>query len=281
MVVAACGSTARPATFDAPPDAAVADVAVPPPPGDATPPLFGDSAPVSEGGTSDPKTEVDVVITADNAYAFAWGTATSVSTLKTVAPSVLACEIFCCPIGRGPEAYVIPAEDSPPGAYIYVIAWADRATTQGVIGQFKRRGGQAIYTGDGAWEVCATGVEYTPSSGLSPTQQIIDDQLAICNGGTGSPTTTSAGWVGPGGATGGSRAVGRLVFGEDNSDPGGDFPVVCQRDADGKEGVNAAAKWMWYSPEGANPFRYVGPGNSTRAFLIFRLPTRALPDPPK
>ncbi len=280
--LAACGTTPRPeGAADPVPDAASApveagaDVNRPP-----TPPLFTDAA-ADAGPPGEPQTEVDVVLTADNAYAFGWGDATRVGTYRNVVPARLASEIFNCPLGNGPEAWVVPAAEAPRGAYLYVVAWADRATSQGVIGQFRRRGGQPIFTGDGAWEACATGREYNPQSPTEfPTQQVVNEQLAICNAGSGDRATTSAGWVGTAAAVT-PNAVGRVVFGEDNSDPGGVFPIVCQKDATNAEGVAAAAKWMWYSPNATDPFRYVGPGNSTRTFLIFRLSARALPDPPK
>jgi hypothetical protein len=283
MIATACGATPRPeGAFDEPPEAGVSPETGVDAPGPPAPPLFSDAGPAVEGGSpTDPKTEVDVVLTADNAYAFGWGDATAVGTYRNVVPAKLASEIFNCPVGNGPEAWVVPAADAPPGAYLYVVAWADRATSQGVIGQFKRRGGQPIFTGDGAWEACATGVEYNPQTPAQyPTQAIVNAQLAICNAGSGDRATTSAGWVGTTTAVT-PGAVGRVAFGEDNSDSAGIFPIVCQKDASNVEGVAASAKWMWYSPDASDPFRYVGPGNSTRTFLIFRLPARALPDPPK
>jgi hypothetical protein len=278
---AACGGSSRPTgTFEPEPEDAAtgsdgaADVAKPP-----TPPLFTDAG-TSDGGGTEPTTEVDVVLTADNAYAFGWGDSTRVGTYRNVAPARLAGEIFNCPVGNGPEAYVIPASDAPRGAYLYVVAWADRATSQGVIGQFRRRGGDPIFTGNGAWEACATGREYDPQTAEFPTQTVVNEQIGNCNAGSGDPATTSAGWVGASAAVT-PNAVGRVAFGEDNSASDGVFPIVCQKDANNVEGVSPSAKWMWYSPTAADPFRYVGPGNTTRTFLIFRLPARALPDPPK
>lgn len=65
-------------------------------------------------------------------------------------------------------------------------------------------------------------------------------------------------------------------MGEDNSASGGEFPIVCQKDLTGKRGVDPAALWMWYSPDGKSPFRYQGGVNPTRTFLIFRLPSRVI-----
>jgi hypothetical protein len=240
------------------------------------PPSGSDAA----AGPADPHTDVEVVITADNAYEFAWGDEQHVGTLSSHAPSTTAGEIFNC--GEGPEGYTIPASDAPPGAYLYVVAWADYSVTQGVIGQFKRVGGETIYTGNEHFQVCATGVPYvSPAPG--PDAQTIDEQIAICNAGTGDPATTSGGWVDVNGAVT-SGAVGTLAVGPDNGTSGSDFPQVCLPSDGGPPGIDTAARWMWYAPPGVtNPFHYDSSGdeNSSRLFLIFRLPTTALPPPVK
>jgi hypothetical protein len=74
-------------------------------------------------------------------------------------------------------------------------------------------------------------------------------------------------------------AIGKLAVGEDNSDPGGDFPIVCQMDM-GVEGVDAAAKWMWYASAGGDAFHFSSL-DATRPFLIFRLAAKNLPAGPK
>lgn len=250
-------------TIDAqPPDAPRPDVFIPPP------------------------LPVDVVITADNAYGFGWGDADSVDNYREGPGSTLACDIFCCPVGRGPEAYTVPAADAPDGAYLYIVAWADRSTTQGVIAQFRRGTGTPIYTGDGAWEGCATGREYLSGS-PGPTQTVINEEIARCNAQRGDTTTSSHGWVGVADVVS-AGAVGRVVFGEDNSDDRttpvfeNEFPIVCQ---DG--GIDAAARWMWYSATGNytasdDPFIFASAGagtNPTRQFLIFRLPAAEVVGP--
>ncbi len=219
--------------------------------------------------------DVHVVITADNAYAFGWGDTTQVATLSGRPMTRVAGDIFNCPLGVGPEEYDIPAKDAPQSLYLYIIAWADDATTQGVIGQFDR-GGQPIYTGQGEWEVCATGLSYdTGAAGGGPTREIVNQEITRCNDGSGDPARTSAGWVNTIGAVT-RTAVGNLAVGEDNSSSSGDFPIVCQKDLTGKRGVDPAAHWMWYSPDGKSPFRYQGGVNPTRTFLIFRLPSHVI-----
>src|SRR5689334_12548542 len=76
---------------------------------------------------------VHVVLTADNAYAFGWGDALGVSSLKGRPPTATAGDIFNCPVGTGPEAYDVPAAESPPDGYLYVVTWDDEAVTEGVI----------------------------------------------------------------------------------------------------------------------------------------------------
>lgn len=219
--------------------------------------------------------DVHVVITADNAYAFGWGFADRVTKLNGRPKTVVAGDIFNCPLGVGPEAYDIPALDAPESSYLYIIAWADDAVTQGVIGQFDR-GQSPLYTGAGEWEVCATGLPYAAdSAGGGPTLDVVNAEILRCNAGLGDPAKTSAGWVNSAGAVT-KNAVGNLAVGEDNSMAGGDFPIVCQKDGSGQRGVDAAARWMWYSPNGQPPFRHMGGVNPTRAFLIFRLPSRVI-----
>lgn len=276
-------------TSDAGPYAA--DAHVPPAHEDAAPPPFDDDAGTpqeagskdaaaadtgadagAEGGTWGPAPDVTAVLTADNAYGFGWGDANGLTTYTPVAPATEASQIFACPIGTGPESFTIAGKDAPPNAYFYVVTWADHATTQGFLGKL-RSASSLLLTGDARWSVCATGVEYVaPAPG--PTQQVVTQQIALCNTGTGSKTTSSAGWVNAAGAVT-PDAVGTLAVGEDNSDNGGAFQLVCQSD-NGKEGIPAGAHWMWYSPAGGDAFHYSGSGNTTRTFLVFRVPSNAL-----
>lgn len=261
------------------------------------------------GGEVDPHTPVDVIATADNAYGFGWGDADALTTYIANPPSAVAGDIFNCPVGGparkgaalapgttvGPEAYEVPADQAPPGAFLYLIAWADFSTTQGVIAQFKRQGGTTVYTGAGEWQACATGQAYTttdPSTKNGPTQAVINTQITSCNAGTGDKTTTSGGWVGPTGPISTTPgAVGTVVFGQDNSDTtdmrgsGHDFPPTCGQPA-GRDpdngGIDSTAKWMWYQAPGTSGDAFQATGtNTTRTFLIFRLPAKAIPGAPR
>ena len=229
--------------------------------------------------------DVHVVITADNAYAFGWGDANQVTNLLGRPPTNVAGDIFNCPVGAGPvanvgpEAYDVPAANAT--GYLYIVTWADDSVTQGVIGEFDR-GGSPLYTGDPAWQVCATGLAYDPSGGATsggPSAAVVNQEIGGCNAGsiaTNGPTPGSGGWTDVAGAVT-AGAVGTLAVGEDNSDQSGEFPIACQKDANGVRGIDAAARWMWYQPPGVStPFQASGQ-NNTRSFLIFRLKSDAVP----
>lgn len=224
-------------------------------------------------------TPVDVVFTTDNAYKFGWGSQTAVSSLQGSPSNPGANEIFPCPVGQGPEAYEVPAEQAPIDGYLYVIAWDDHDNTQGALGQFKRREtDKVVYSGDPAWEVCATGLVYDARSAdaQGPPIDVVNAELARCNAGTGDTSKTSGGWVNTSGAIT-SGAVGKLMVGEDNSVgyEDGVFPITCQKDETGR-GIDAAARWMWYSSDGQPHFQN---DPDPRSFLIFRLPNSAVPPP--
>ncbi|MDC3956309.1 hypothetical protein KEG38_20785 [Polyangium jinanense] len=230
----------------------------------------------SGGGA--PLVDVDVVITADNAYSFGYGDVDGITHFTQGTRAQTSGQIFNC--GEGPEAYVVPAADAPPSAYLYIVTWDDLSVTQGVLGQFRRGDGAPLYTGDAKFEVCATGVNMQASQ-TGPTQPEINEQIALCNSGNGDETTTSAGWVNLAGAVT-AGAIGSLAVGEAN-DPaaGGSFPPTCPTGSAPPEAasIDPEAHWMWYQPGGiANPFQSTG-SNTFRAYLIFRLAAEDIPDP--
>lgn len=263
---------------------------------------FGDAS-TSEGSVPNTSTDpVSVVFTADNAYAFAWGDATSLANYESRPNTSQAGDIFNCPVvtakaactssgGCGPEAYVVPAKDAPPTAYLYVVAWSDQGTTQGALGQFKRGTGDTLYTGDDAWEVCATGVEHNPasSSDPGPSKADVEAKIALCT--AGDPSVPSRGWVDKSGAVT-PGAVGNVAVGEDNArgrttDTGGlatdgVFPITCQKNADGTPGIDPQARWMWYQPPGFTTARAFtdNAGNATKTYLIFRVKAADIPVAP-
>jgi hypothetical protein len=224
--------------------------------------------------------DVEVVITADNAYGFGYGSDTALRTYLGGVSNPLAEDIFNCGAGLGPETYTVPAAEAQPGDALYIIAWADAATTQGVIGEF-RRGTRTVYTGEGKWVVCATGARYD-SSTSGPDLAEINRQIGLCNDGTSDPATTSAGWVDSVG-----NGTGALAIGEANDTPrgqspelGNEFPLACN--------IGAKARWMWFNwdPQhitwpAQSPFIWPtsGSGNVDKQFLIFKLAASEVPGP--
>ena len=257
VIACACGPTAR---HD--PDGAVASDG---------PSMQADAPNVAsiDGAATGP---VDVVITADNAYSFGYGDANSMLQFTQGTRATTAGDIFNCPVGVGPEEYTIAEADAPPGSYLYIASWDDHEVTQGVIGQFTRDSG-TVTTGGAPFEVCATGLDYVsgPDGTNGPSQAIMNQQIAICNAGSGDPTTTSKGWVSATGATT-AGAIGLLAIGEANDDNAGTFQIACAATAT-TPGIASSARWMWYDPQDGQPgdaFHSNGT-NRFKAFLIFRL----------
>lgn len=255
-VLAACGPTPRehPDAAAVTPDAPSAQL---------------DSPPQQASGP------VDVIITADNAYSFGYGTGDTITTFIQGQRAQTAGQIFNC--GEGPEEYTVAAADAPEGAYLYIVTWDDLAVTQGVLAQFKRDTG-TVLTGDDRFEVCATGQDYS-SSTIGPTQQMVNAQITGCNAAAGSSSTTSMGWVNTAGAMPGtSSAIGKLAVGEANDAQAGTFPIVCQPGQTASPGIDSAAHWMWYDPmDGSSTDAFHSTGaNRTKAFLIFRLSAGAI-----
>jgi len=231
-----------------------------------------------EGAPSDPDADagfvalaspVNVIITADNAYGFGYGSSAAMANYFGGVENPASQQIFSCE--TGPEKYTVPAADANVGSYLYIVSYADTSTTQGVIAQFFRKGGPPVYTGSGQWEVCATGVDFDLGAG-GPKLAQINEQLVRCNGGDTDLATTSGGWRRSTDSPGG-----KLAIGEDNATPrgspapGNEFQVAC--------GIDAAARWMWYDWEAGrqsgSPFIYPREENAARNpmkdFMIFRL----------
>jgi hypothetical protein len=230
------------------------------------------------GNTAPPPTDVTVIITADNAYGFGYGTDTQLLNYFGGIENATSPEIFSCPIGLGPEQYTIPAAQANVGGFVYIIGYADRQSTQGVLAKFFREGADPVFTGTGPWQVCATGMDFDPGSG-GPTSDIINQEIVACNAGNMDLATTSGGWVGATAGPGGS-----LASGEDNTTPrgampipGNEFNVAC--------GIDPTAHWMWYDWEAnrttGSPFIWPGgTGNPIKDFMIFRLSAESIPEPP-
>jgi hypothetical protein len=230
-----------------------------------------------DGAMPDLPSDVNVIITADNAYGFGYGTKTELANYFGGVENTSSDEIFTCPVGNGPEQYLVPAAQANAGGFLYIVGYADKSTTQGVIGKFFRDGAQAVFTGSGKWEACATGEDYDPGSG-GPDLATINGYIVKCNAGELDPATSSVGWV-----TSTGTANGKLAFGEDNSTtrgtpmPGNEFLVACD--------IEPAARWMWFDWEAerttGSPFMWPGgAGNPTKDFVIFRLDADQIPRKP-
>lgn len=250
---------------------------------------LGGALDTSDGGSApgeempDLPSEVNVIITADNAYGFGYGTKTKLENYFGGVENQSSDDIFVCPVGSGPEQYVVPAEDANAGGFLYIIGYADKSTTQGVIAKFYREGAEPVFTGMGKWEVCATGEDYDPGSG-GPDRETIDEYITKCNADELDAELSSVGWVGTKGV-----GNGHLVFGEDNSTtrdaptPGNEFLIACD--------IEPRARWMWFDWENdreatgneQSPFMWPGGSdNTTKDFLIFRLGADQIPSkPPK
>ena len=228
-------------------------------------------------GMPDLPSEVNVIITADNAYGFGYGTKNALASYFGGGENKESSDIFDCPVGNGPESYVVPAADANAGGFLYIIGYADKSTTQGVIAKFYREGAEPVYTGMGKWEVCATGEDFDPGSG-GPDLDTINSYIIKCNARELDLAVSSGGWVGTAPTDGG-----HLVFGEDNSTtrgapmPGNEFLEVCE--------VEPGARWMWFDWEvertEGSPFMWPGGSkNVTKDFLIFRLGADQVPRKP-
>lgn len=246
------------------------------------------STDTSSGGqsstTGEPASDIEIVITADNAYGFAYGTEDNISMYWGGIENQTAGQIFNC--GEGPELYVVPAAEADSASFLYIIAWADSAVTQGVLARFRRKDGggvfgEDVFTGTEGWEVCATGLDYQPGSGGPPVGQI-NEYIGKCNTSALDPNSTSVGWVDEIGTQ-----YGAVAFGEDNTTPydggpkaGNEFPLVCPNV------MPPEARWMWFNwdPPNVNPpqspFLWPGGGgNPDHQFLMFRFAAELVPIP--
>ena len=239
----------------------------------------------SGDGDGDAGSDIEVVVTGDNAYGFGYGGVNGIDTYFGGIENTTAGQIFNC--NGGPEEYLIPAEVAANASYLYIVGYADSSVTQGILGRFRRLGGvggfgENIFTGDPGWEVCATGMNYSPPGG-GPDEATINAMILACNDDALDPGTTSVGWVDEVGTQ-----FGALAVGEDNTTPynggpmlGNEFPITCQAKMD------MDARWMWFNWDPANvvwpaqsPFLWPGGGsNPDHQFLLFRLAADTLPPP--
>ena len=177
---------------------------------------------------------VTVQLTADNAYAIYTGNGTAVTDHWATEFNVMAGDIAT------PETYSFTMND---GDVIYVAAWSDDATHQGLLAEFDI-GGTVVTTSSTHWEVMATGIDLDVGD-AAPTIDELTTQVLLGDAGGGA----SGGWVTP-----------EL----------GDFN-------DGSAIVNVSAmasyvQWAWYRSAGtASSDTAFFPGANHDEYLIFRM----------
>lgn len=138
----------------------------------------------------------------------------------------------------------------PSNHYLYIVTASDLDVAQGFLGQFENLNtGYKFYSHDPQWQVTATGLgPAAPYSGSASDLALLTSQILVANAG-GNP---SNGWVG-------------VTAGPFNgAAPWGPRP-----------GIDAAARWVWYSSNGdPDP---TTPGFNHKEWLIFRIAVAATP----
>lgn len=275
-----------------PSDAPVNDAPVD---GDPTPDGALDGPPVGN-------VDVNVLITADNAYGFGYGTAAAISNyfggIEDGAGNIFVCSTACdantpCPdlngeastcdaFGtcnqdrKGPETYVVPSASATNVEYLYIITWSDEAVTQGLIAQFAAAdGSNTVYTGqDPAWEVCATGLDFDPGNG-GPSTDTINEYIGKCGQGSAG-NTFSGGWIGT--TPNANRQA--LVVLDPADEAQHNFEILCGRSAGEAalgDAIGSDARWIWFDDDvDAAPSAFTSNGQARGDFLIFRLPLGAV-----
>ena len=183
-------------------------------------------------------TQIKVNITIDNSYALFYGT-------QTAATNFVGTD-FNWPTT---ETYNF---NLPSNQYLYVVTASDLSVAQGFLGQFENLDtGYKFYSSDSQWQVMATGLgSAAPYSGSAADLALLTQEILDANGG-GNP---SSGWVAP--------TAGPL----NGAGPWGPRP-----------GIDAAARWVWYSSNGdPDP---TTPGFNHDEWLVFRIPVAATPVP--
>ena len=211
---------------------------------------------------------VAVTITADNGYAFGFGDINGVTSTITGIENCNAGEIANC---GGPETYSIPGSVDLSTTYIYIAAWSDDRTHQGVLASFTD-GTTVVNSGlvnGGAgpqWEVYATGEQMDiscvadgclPLSPAGPPSMFgMNGHIAVANSGTL--------WQG--------ASSGFLALGDTNDGTGTVYGQICT------SVMPANAQWMWRNPDPVNitdPFTVGGAmscaASQGQEYLIFRV----------
>jgi len=264
---------------------------------------------VVAGASSAVAQSLNVTITADNAYGFGFGPESGMTTyyggIRNLARQDISgnpSQLVTGPVstlhtlpGVGAEIYNVPAPVS--SDYVYIVAWDDGNSCQGVLAGFRFEGGPLL-SGASGWRVFATGIRKS-SNGDSDTLTAADlpdinDQIQIANASCGGPNT-SIGWVDQDGylatlppfQTIDQSYCFHLAVGKKNDTMG----ALCNTiwyDQPITPDISSDARWMWYnSNQASDPFDASYLNTSTPyddnhgntydvGYLIFRMPISAI-----
>lgn len=183
---------------------------------------------------------VKVTMTVDNSYALFYGTGTQATNFVGADYSWPTVETYNF--------------DLPDDRYLYVVTASDLSVAQGFLGQFENLdSGYKFYSNDPQWQVMATGLGNTgaPYSGSVADLALLSQEIQDANGGG----NASKGWT-------------ALTAGPVN----GSSPWGLQ------SGIDAAARWVWYSSNGdTDP---TSPGFNHDEWLVFRIAVASTPNEP-
>ena len=177
---------------------------------------------------------INADFTCDNSYAIWLGSQNQVHTLIKQETNNSAGDI------HAGEHFSFTAYEND---FLYVLAWSDDATKQGLIGMFN--GGVRKQMGDLEWEVLPTNQD--KDNNQFPTLTEINSHLTVAL-----PSDWKQPFVGP------TNANTSTIY-------SGWSPIA---------NIDLDANWVWYdSNNSGNPF---SPGRNHQEFLIFRIPVKNL-----
>jgi hypothetical protein len=182
--------------------------------------------------------------TCDNSYSVWVGDANQVTKKLIEATNTEANQIW-----QGEE---LPPIEPTPECHLYICAWSDDRTYQGLIGSFT--GAVTIHTGDPRWRVLPTG--NNKGNNQFPDINEINGKLAAAQ---------ASDWKAP-------------FVGAKNGGPPWDVTI---------QAVSSDAQWMWYDSGKDTQAKYPNPpyvpfnGFNHDEFLIFRIPCKNFEDTPK
>lgn len=195
------------------------------------------------------KQTFNVVITIDNSYAIYYGPPTHAEELIANAANIYAEDV------RNPETFTLTVPDI---TYIYIAAWSDYGTRQGVLADFANMTlGVKVLSGDPIWQVAATGITLHYLDDEPPTVEELTAQIDLAN----KCQNPSGGWV---------NITASAKTNAEGGGYGSAFIVP---------GVDDNARWMWYDSgrDDSSPDVPFFPGFNHDEYLIFRIPV-SLPE---